>query len=100
MLPGGQLIVEDHHGGFRSLHQHPHLLGLTLANEAVGIGGMAVLQDLGSAEATGSFQQGFQFFQSLVGSGLGLGEAICVQAHQHCPLRGHFLKIRFHFVPP
>ena len=99
-IAGGQLVVKNYHGGFRSLHQHPHFLGLALADEAVGIRGVAVLQNLGSAEAPCGFQQGFQLFQSFIGSGLRLGEAIGIQAHQHRPLRGYFLKIGFHILPP
>lgn len=47
---------------------------------------MAVLQHLGGAEATGGFQQCFQFLHGFVGCSLFFCEAVGVQANQHRPL--------------
>ena len=66
-LAGRQVVVEDHHlrpvlGG-----QLLDFLGFALSYEAVGIRGVAVLQDLGDANAAGGLQQGLQLVQGGLG---------------------------------
>ena len=91
----GKLVVEDDHGRRRGLRQHADLLGLALADEAVGVWIGPVLQHLAGAEAACGFQQGLQLFQALLCGGLLLGKAGGVQPNQHRPLLLAF-KIFFH----
>ena len=95
-MTGRQFIVKNSHGRRRGFDEHPNFLRLALADEAVGIGGMAVLDDFGSADAAGSFQQRFQFFQRFLGGCLVCLEYIGIQAHQHRTLYNVFFKIVFH----
>ena len=99
-IAGRQLIIKYDHGGGCCFHQHFYFQGLTLANEAVGIGGMAVLQHLAGAEAAGGFQKGFQLFHGFVGGDLVFSEAVCVQSHQDGTLLHMFFKCGFHSFPP
>ena len=92
----GKLVVKHHHGRGGGLHQHFHFYGLALTDEAVGIGGVAVLEYFPGAEAPGGFQQGLQLLQSLVGGSLLLGEAVRVQPHQHRPLLQRLIVQFFH----
>ena len=94
-MAGRQFVVKDHHARLGKLGQHSHFLGLALADEAVGIGGVAILQDLAGAETARRFKQCFQLFQGLLRGGLFFCKAVCVQAYQHRPLLLGF-KIRFH----
>ena len=98
-IAGGQLIVEYDHIGLSGLCQHPHLLGLSLADKAVGIRGMAVLQHLGHTEAAGSFEEGFQLLQGLIRSCLFLFKAVCIQAYQNGSVLYDLIFCRFHGIP-
>ena len=95
-ISGGQLVVKNHHGGLGSLSQHPDLLSLALADEAVGIRSMPVLEHFAGAEASGGFQQILQFLQGFLRGGLFLGKAVRVQSHQHRPLLDGGFKFFFH----
>ncbi len=95
-MAGRKLVVENHHSRCGEFHQHLHLLGLAFANEGVGIGSVAVLQNFARAEAAGGFQESFQLLQGFVGSGLILAEGVGVQAHQDRPLLHIVFKIVFH----
>ena len=91
-ITGRKFIIEYHHGRLGGLHQHFHFLGLTLANKAVGVRSMAILQHFSGAKTTGRFQKCFQFFQGFIRGSLGFGEAIGIEAHQHRP----FLQFSIH----
>ena len=95
-VAGRKLVVENDHGGLGRFRQHPHLLGFSLADEAVGIGGMAVLQHLARAEASRGLQKVFQLVQCAFGGGIFLGKAVRVQSHQNRPFLGLFIKSFFH----
>ena len=98
-LACGELVVKNGHGGCRGLDQQPHLLGLALADEGVGVGSVAVLQDFRSAEAACRLQQRLQLLQRLLGGRFMQLEAVGVQTDQHCPLYNVFFKISFHYLP-
>ena len=96
----GKLVVKDHHGGCGGLHQHPHLLGFALADKAVRIRGMAVLQHFPGAEAAGGFQQCFQLLQGFLGSRLLGGKAVGIESNQNGPLLGGLIHHFFHNTLP
>ena len=85
-LAGGELIVEDDHVGVRRPDELGHLLGLALADEAVGVGGVAVLQHGGGAFAAGGFEQTAELLQGALRGGLLGAEAVGVQPDQHRPV--------------
>ena len=95
-VAGGKLVVEDDHGSLGRFRQHPHLLGFSLADEAVGIGGMAVLQHLARAEAPCGLQEVFQLVQCAFGGGIFLSKAVRIQSHQNRPFLRLFIKSFFH----
>ena len=95
-VAGRKLVVENDHGGLGRFRQHPHLLRFSLADEAVGIGGMAVLQHLARAEAPCGLQEVFQLVQCAFGGGIFLSKAVRIQSHQNRPFLGLFIKSFFH----
>ena len=92
----GKFVIKNNHGRSGGFHQHFHFQRLTLADEAVAVGGMAILQNLACAEAAGSFQKRFQFFNGLVRSSLFFCKAVRVQSYQNRPLLHMIFKVLFH----
>ena len=87
-LRGRKVIIEHDQRRAGILHKLAHLLGLALANEAVRVGRVAVLQHLGLAEAASRFQQRFQLVQRGLRRRFLRLEAIGVQADKDRLLRG------------
>ena len=54
-------VLQNRHGGLRGLDEHPYFLGFALTDKAVGIGGVAILQNFAGAKSACGFQQCFQF---------------------------------------
>ena len=98
-MTGGQFVIKDCHSGGSGFNEHFYFQRLTFADEAVRIGGMTVLENFAGTKAAGGLQKGFQFLQSFIGCGLGLGKAIGVQANQYRPLDHMLFKICFHSYP-
>ena len=81
-LGRGQVVVEDDHGGLAVLHHALDLLHLALADEAVGVGLFAALQDHAHALRAGSLHQRGQLGQALL-IGAVAAQHRGLQAHQH-----------------
>ena len=94
-----EIVVKNSHGGFGGLQKLLDLVHLALTDEAVGVGGVAVLEHLGGTLAAGRFQQRFQLVQGGVGGRLLLGEHIGVEAHQHGLFNGGLFRFQ-HKIPP
>ena len=91
-LGGRQRVVKNGHARFRGLDQLTDLLGLAGADQGAGVRSVAVLKDLGGAEATCRLQQSLQLLQTGLRGGLLLGKTVGVQPHQDRPLDGVFLR--------
>ena len=88
-------IVENRHVRAGFLYQRTDFLRLTLTDEAVRIGRVAVLQDLACAFAACRLQKRLQLIERLGRGGLFLCKKVCVEAHEDGLFAQH-LFVCFH----
>ena len=98
-LRGRKVVVKNDHIGLGRLQQVAQLLCLALADKAVRIGRMAVLQHLGGAGAARSLQKRLQLVQCFIGGGVLFFEAVGIQPDQNRLLAKHTLVV-FHLYLP
>ncbi|CAN4043845.1 RNA polymerase sigma factor, partial [Dysosmobacter welbionis] len=82
-LGGGQIVVEDHHGGAGVLAVELHLRHLALPDEGPGVRGRPVLQHNPHGLASGGLHQGGELLHSVLVGVFLFFQHRGVQPHQH-----------------